>query len=157
VEYLARLGYLVPGVLAVHGVHLNDGAFLQLREAEAVLVVCPRSNAWVGAGLPNVSRAYSLGLPVALGTDSLASAPTLNMFDELAELRRIAPEVSPASLLESATRIGARALGLGRSLGTLGVGKRAALTAVSVPAGERDVEEYLVSGVPASAVQPLWL
>jgi cytosine/adenosine deaminase-related metal-dependent hydrolase len=157
VEYLDRLGYLVPGVLAVHGVHLNDTAFLQLREAEAVLVVCPRSNVWVGAGLPNVSRAYALGLKVALGTDSLASVPTLNLFDELAELRRIAPEVSAASLLESATRTGAHALGLGRILGTLDPGKRAAFTTVIVPTGERDVEEYLVSGVPATAVRPLWL
>jgi cytosine/adenosine deaminase-related metal-dependent hydrolase len=157
VEYLDRLGYLIPGVLAVHGVHLNDTAFNQLREAEAVLVVCPRSNVWVGAGMPNVSRAYALGLQVALGTDSLASVPTLNLFDELAELRRIAPEVSAASLLESATRIGAQALGLGRLLGTLGAGKRAALTTVTVATDERDVEEYLVSGVPESAVRPLWL
>jgi cytosine/adenosine deaminase-related metal-dependent hydrolase len=111
----------------------------------------------VGAGLPNVSRAYALGLKVALGTDSLASVPTLNLFDELAELRRIAPEVSAASLLESATRTGAHALGLGRILGTLDPGKRAAFTTVIVPTGERDVEEYLVSGVPATAVRPLWL
>ena len=157
VEYLDRLGYLVPGLLAVHGVHLNDTDLLQLREAAAVLVVCPRSNLWVGAGLPNVARAYSLGLQVALGTDSLASVPSLNLFDELAELRRIAPEVSAASLLESATRVGAAALGIERTVGTLAAGKRAALTAVAIPAGERDVEEYLVSGVPASAVRPLWL
>jgi cytosine/adenosine deaminase-related metal-dependent hydrolase len=157
VEYIDRLGYLVPGLLAVHGVHLTEPAFVRLREADAILVVCPRSNVWVGAGLPNVARAYALGLPVALGTDSLASAASLNLFDDLAELRRIAPEVSAASLLESATRIGARALGLAREIGTIAAGRRAALVAVAVPDGVTDVEEYLVSGVPAEAVRPLWL
>jgi cytosine/adenosine deaminase-related metal-dependent hydrolase len=129
----------------------------RLRDAGGVLVVCPRSNEWVGAGLPNVLRAYALGLPVAVGTDSLASVATLNLFDELAELRRIAPGVSAAQLLESATRVGAEALGLDRSLGTIAQGKRAALAAVTVPDGITDVEEYLVSGVPSHAVRPLWL
>ena len=57
----------------------------RLRRAGAVLVTCPRSNVWVGAGLPRLSHFYAARLPVAIGTDSLASAPTLNLFDELAE------------------------------------------------------------------------
>ena len=92
-------------------------------------------------------------LPVAVGTDSLASAPTLNLFDELAEMRRIAPEVSAAALLDSATRCGAMALGFGHDYGTLAVGKRAAIVSVDVPAASRDVEEYLVSGVPEAAIR----
>ncbi len=95
-------------------------------------------------------------MPVAVGTDSLASAPTLNMFDELAEMRRLAPEVSAAMLLESATRVGAEALGYGRDFGTIAPGKRAVLTQVALPAGgASDVEEYLVSGVPAHDITPL--
>jgi cytosine/adenosine deaminase-related metal-dependent hydrolase len=78
------------------------------------------------------------------------------MFDELAELRRIAPDVAAGSLLESATRIGAEALGFGEEFGTIAPGRRAAFATVAVPSGSVDVEEYLVSGVPRSAVQPLW-
>jgi imidazolonepropionase-like amidohydrolase len=58
-------------------------------------------------------------------------------------------------LLDSATRVGADALGFGAEFGTLEAGKRAALVAVEIPASEvpgEDVEEYLVSGVPASRV-----
>jgi cytosine/adenosine deaminase-related metal-dependent hydrolase len=154
-EYLSRLGYVRPGLLAVHATHLPASALDRLRAAGAVVVTCPRSNAWVGGGLPPVARFYAAGVPVAVGTDSLASVPTLNMFDELAELRRVAPEVAAASLLESATRIGARALGLGREYGTLEHGRRAELVAVTIPAGVTDVEEYLVSGVPPAAVRPL--
>ncbi len=153
VEYLHRLGYLQPGLLAVHAVHLTDEALARLAESEAIVVTCPRSNLWVGAGMPRVAHFYAAGLPVAIGTDSLASVGTLNLFDELAELRRVAPDVAAASLLDSATRAGAAALGFGSSFGTLSPGKRAALVAVDVPAAVTDVEEYLVSGVPASAVR----
>lgn len=153
VRYLADLGYLQPGVLIVHGVHLTDDGLERLRAARAVLVTCPRSNRWVGSGPPRLAHFYASRMPVAIGTDSLASAPTLNLFDELAEMRRIAPEVSAAALLDSATRRGADALGFGHDYGTLAPGKRAALVAVQVPAATRDVEEYLVSGVPAAAIR----
>ncbi len=153
VEYLDRVGYLRPGLLAVHGVHLSDDALTALRNAGATIVTCPRSNEWVGAGLPRLSHFYGCGLPVAIGTDSLASVATLSMFDELAALRRIAPDVSAAGLLESATRRGAEALGLGDQFGTLTAGKRAALIAVQVPSDTGDVEEYLVSGVPPAAIR----
>ena len=59
-----------------------------------------------GRRIPNVSRFYASGIPVAIGTDSLASAPTLNLFDELAELRRIAPDVAPG-LCSTPRRAGA--------------------------------------------------
>ncbi len=147
VEYLERLGYLEPGVLVVHGVHLTAGGLERLRRRKAILVTCPRSNSWVGAGSPNLAQFFDSGVPIAIGTDSLASVSTLSVFDELAEMRRLAPEVSAASLLESATRIGAEALGFGRRYGTIAPGKQAALVAVRVPANVTDVEEYLVGGI----------
>lgn len=157
VEYLARLGYLRPGVIVVHGVQLTDDELDRLREAGAVLVTCPRSNAWVGAGLPRLTHFYASDVPVAVGTDSLASVASLSIFDELAEMRRIAPDVAASALLDSATRVGAEALGFGADYGTIAPGKRAALVAVDVPAGVGDVEEYLVSGVAPEAVRPLSL
>ncbi len=155
VSYLADLGYLQPGTLVVHAVHVTDDGLERLRRARAVVVTCPRSNLWVGAGPPRLSHFYAARVPVAVGTDSLASSPSLNLFDELAEMRRLAPEVAAGLLLESATRIGAEALGCGRDFGTLGVGKRARFARVSIPAGTTDVEEYLVSGVPPADIAPL--
>jgi cytosine/adenosine deaminase-related metal-dependent hydrolase len=152
-RYLAELGYLRPGVLVVHGVYLSDDGLDRLRRAGAVLVTCPRSNTWVGAGPPRLSHFYASGVPVAIGTDSLASSSSLNMFDELAEMRRIAPDVAAASMLESATRVGAAALGFADDFGTIAAGKRARFVIVDVPDDVRDVEEYLVSGVPAHRVR----
>ncbi len=155
VDYMASLGYLQPGTLAVHAVHLSDRDLDRLREAEAVVVTCPRSNLWVGAGMPRLSHFYAARVPVAIGTDSLASVGSLNLFDELAEMRRIAPDVTAASLLESATRVGAEALGFGRSHGTIAPGKVASLVVVDIPSDVDDVEEYLVGGVPPSHIRRL--
>jgi cytosine/adenosine deaminase-related metal-dependent hydrolase len=153
VEYMHRLGYLQPGLLAVHAVHLTDDALARLRRARAFVVTCPRSNAWVGAGVPRLSHFYATGVAIAVGTDSLASAPTLNLFDELHEMRRLAPDVTAAALLHSATRQGAVALGFGSQYGSIEAGRRAELLAVEIPPGVTDVEEYLVSGLPPGAVR----
>jgi len=118
-------------------------------------VCCPRSNVWTGAGTPPVARFYASGVRVAVGTDSLASVDDLNVFAELAAMRRIAPGVPASHLLGSATRIGAEALGFGAELGTIEPGKRAELIAVRVPEGVADVEEYLVGGIESGDVR--WL
>lgn len=146
IEYLDRRGYLGPGMLAVHGTHLPVADLARLREAGGTLVSCPRSNVWVGGGAPDAARFYASGVPVAIGTDSLASTATLHMTDELAALRRVAPGVPAARLIESATLVGARALGREAEFGTIAPGRRAMFAAVAVPALVADVEEYLVGG-----------
>lgn len=152
VGYLSELGFLDSRVLAVHGVQFDGDDLSRLRALGVTLVSCPRSNVYVGVGSPPLEVFYAMDVEVAFGTDSLASVATVSLFDELAEARRIAPRVPARRLLESATRIGARALGFGDDFGTLEPGKRAAVIAVQVPAGVKDVEEFLVSGVPSSAV-----
>jgi cytosine/adenosine deaminase-related metal-dependent hydrolase len=155
VRYMAELGYLQPAMLAVHAVHVTDDGLERLRDAGAYVVSCPRSNLWVGVGPPRLSHFYAADVPVAFGTDSLASSPSLNMFDELAEARRLAPDVEAGCLLESATRVGAAALGFGDTHGTLAPGRAASFVVVDLPAGVTDVEEYLVTGVPPASVRPL--
>lgn len=155
VAYLDAFGLVNERLVAVHGVQLPDRDLARLAEARATIVTCPRSNAWTGAGVPPVDRFYASGVRVAIGTDSLASVEDLNMFNELAAVRALARDVPAARLLESATRHGADALGFGDELGTIEPGKRAALLAVTIPDELEDVEEYLVSGVPADAMR--WL
>ena len=146
VEYLDRFGLVNDRLLAVHCVQLSDDELGRLAEARATVVTCPRSNRWTGAGTPPVDRFYRSGVRVAIGTDSLASVEDLNMFNEIAAVRALAPSVPAARILESATRAGAAALGFGGECGTVEPGKRADLIAVGVPAGVTDVEEYLLSG-----------
>ena len=153
VEYLSRVGYLRAGLMAVHGVHLADDSLLSCETRARRSSPVREATSGSGRDCRALSHFYGCGLAVAIGTDSLASVGSLNMFDELAELRRIAPDVAAAALLDSATSRGAQALGLGHEFGTLAPGKRAALVAVETPADVGDVEEYLVSGVPASSIR----
>jgi cytosine/adenosine deaminase-related metal-dependent hydrolase len=147
VDYLADMGFLTGSVLAVHGVQLEGTDLDRLHTLGITLVSCPRSNRYVGVGSPPLEAFYAMDVDVAFGTDSLASVDDLNMFNELAEARRIAPMVPARALLRSATLTGAAALGFGDAFGSIEAGKRAALIAVRVPDGVNDVEEYLVSGV----------
>ncbi|MEZ5289239.1 MAG: amidohydrolase family protein [Vicinamibacterales bacterium] len=147
VEYLDALGVLDQRTLVVHGVQLEDAALRVLRDRGCTLVTCPRSNQWVGVGVPPLARFYRSGVPVAIGTDSLASVADLNLFAELQAMHWMAPEIPPATLIESATLTGARALGLDTDLGSLTPGKRAAVLAVALPDEATDVERFLVSGV----------
>jgi cytosine/adenosine deaminase-related metal-dependent hydrolase len=147
VEYLDRLGMVHDRLLAVHGVHFTDADLSRLASAGATVVACPRSNRWTGAGVPPIDRFYASGVRVSVGTDSLASVDDLNLFAELAEVRRLAPAVPAARILESATLAGAQALGFADELGSIEPGKRAQLLAVRLPQDVTDVEEYLLSGI----------
>jgi cytosine/adenosine deaminase-related metal-dependent hydrolase len=155
VAYLAQGGFLDARVLAVHGVQCGAADVAILRQRGCTVVACPRSNRHVGAGDAPLAAYYEAGVPVAFGTDSLASAPDLNLFHELAAARRLAPSVPASRLLESATAVGARALGFGDDHGTIEPGKRADLIAIRVPEGVGDVEEYLLSGIDPADVT--WL
>jgi cytosine/adenosine deaminase-related metal-dependent hydrolase len=147
VHYLADLGVLDTRTLAVHGVQFDESDLRRLQALGVTIVSCPRSNLYVGVGSPPLEAFYDAGVPVAFGTDSLASVDDLSIFAELHEARRIAPRVPASVLLESATLVGARALGFSAELGSIEVGKRADLLAVNVPHAVSDVEEYLVSAV----------
>jgi cytosine/adenosine deaminase-related metal-dependent hydrolase len=152
VEYLASTGFLDDRVLAVHGVQMTSTDLDRLAACGATLVACPRSNGHTGAGAPPLQEFYASGVRVAVGTDSLASAPDLNVFAELATMRALAPSVPASWLLASATREGARALGFDADFGSIEPGKLARLLAVDVPSNTTDVEEYLVSGIDRAHV-----
>ena len=152
VEYLDRMGFLDGRVLAVHGVQLGAAELKRLAAKAATLVTCPRGNIRTGAGTPPLDEFFDAGVRVAVGTDSLASVPDLNLFCELAEMRRLAPALPARAILESATINGARALGFEADYGTIDSGKRDALITVRLDGYVPSVEEYLVSGIDAPQI-----
>ena len=155
VKYLDEMAFLDNRLLVVHGVQMSKEDLEMLRERGCTLVTCPRSNGYTGAGVPPINEFFESGVRIAIGTDSLASTPDLNVFAEVATLHALAPSVPAASLLESATIQGARALGFDADYGTIEPGKLARLLAVDVPPGTSDVEEYLVSGIHPGQIR--WL
>jgi cytosine/adenosine deaminase-related metal-dependent hydrolase len=147
VEYLSDLGFLDRCVLVVHGVQFDGDDLSRLAALGITIASCPRSNRHVGAGDPPLEAFYAMDVEVAFGTDSLASVAALDVFAELQQARRLAPRVPARLLFESATGVGARALGGEDEFGSIEPGTRGALIAVRIPNGVTDVEEYLVGGI----------
>ncbi|GEJ58504.1 amidohydrolase family protein [Anaeromyxobacter diazotrophicus] len=106
--------HLGRGSLAVHAVDLDEEDLAVLGQSGATVVLCPRSNLHIGGRLADLPRLLAAGLPLAVGTDSLASAPTLSPLAELAALARAFPQVPPSRLLPLAwngAAVGAPAVG----------------------------------------------
>ena len=123
--YLDGLGVWDRATLAVHAVHVTPADVAILKERGVSVVLCPRSNDRLFVGRAPHRLLKSAGIPLALGTDSLASNDSLSLWDEMRFLRQNSPDAfSAEELLSMATRGGARALGLEASVGTLEAGKR---------------------------------
>jgi aminodeoxyfutalosine deaminase len=155
VEYLDRMGFIDDRVLVVHGVRFSEADLTRIAARGSTIVTCPRGNRLTGAGSPPLTEFFESDARIAVGTDSLASVPDLNVFAELAEMRSLAPEVPPRLLLETATINGARALGFESDFGVIEAGKRDRLIAVTLEDPVSSIEEYLVSGIDADQIR--WL
>ncbi len=103
VALLDRLGVLRRGLLLVHGIHLAPDALRRAARAGAVLTVCPRSNQHIEGRVADIARFVAAGGRVAVGTDSLASSPTLDVLDELPVLAEAVPEVPMETWLSAVT------------------------------------------------------
>lgn len=124
--YLEGLGVLNPLTSVVHCVHItpDDAQILKKRGVTAIL--CPRSNERLAVGKAPALLLKKCGIPLALGTDSLASNDSLSLWDEMRFLHREFPDVfTPAEVLEMATLGSADALHLESETGSLEKGKRA--------------------------------
>jgi cytosine/adenosine deaminase-related metal-dependent hydrolase len=116
-----------PGPLQfVHGTWLRKDEYAALQKLGATVVYCPASVAYFHAGRDShpVEGLLAAGIPVALGTDSLASGHTLNMPETCTLAARAHPALRPATILEMATMAGARSLAFG-NCGSLEPGKEA--------------------------------
>ncbi len=92
----------------------------------ATWVLCPESNRYISNLRPPVEMLEHMGANIAIGTDSLASARTLSMVDNMLLLGDIPLE----RLLSYATINGAKALGIEATKGSIEVGKRPGLVIV---------------------------
>ena len=139
VRMLAEHGLLGPHVVAAHCVHVDAEEIALLTEHGTAIAHCPRSNAVLGCGAAPLAALLAAGARVGLGTDSPASTPSFDMFEEMrtavytARVRERRPDaLSASAALELATLGAARALGLEDETGSLAAGKRADLAVVSL-------------------------
>ena len=97
------------------------------RFGQATVVTCPESNLHLEGQLPPLPEWRRLGLHVAMGTDSLASATQLSMLHNINLALDTFAELPFVEVLRWATLGGAEALGLETQLGSIAVGKQPGL------------------------------
>jgi len=125
VSYINDMGLLDSSTLAVHLLNADKTDLDILARTHTKVCVCPRSNWNLHQRLPDIERMIQKGIQPALGTDSLASCESLNMFDEMAFVQKNYPGLDPETIVAMGTINGARALGLEKVTGTLSKGKKA--------------------------------
>jgi|SRR2546426_1174075 len=137
--FIDGLGLLRPEMLLVHAIDLEDTDFEILRQRQPAFVHCPKSNAKFGHGVARMPEIRRTGIPIALGTDSVASNNVVDIFEEMrtaifqqrAQTRHI-DALDAQSAFRMATLGGAECLGLSQFLGTLDPGKRADFVVVDL-------------------------
>lgn len=143
IKRLFDLGFLSPEVIAVHMAQLNEEDLEILSTAQPSIVHCPESNMKLASGICPVPTLQSMGLNVALGTDSVASNNDLNMLNEMRTATLLAKVATgdPTCMntddtFAMASANGAKALGISHITGTLAAGKSADFIAMNLDAFE---------------------
>lgn len=122
IRHADACGALRSDVIAVHVTDARPDEIALLAQRGVPVVLCPRSNLFIEVKLPPLSDLLSAGIQPGLGTDSLASCPSLDVLADAAALHARFPTVAPRLLLAMATSFGARALRLDHQVGALRVG-----------------------------------
>ena len=144
--FLESTGILGTRPLFAHCIHLSDEDVAMLADSGSRIVHCPKSNAKFGHGIAPIEKYLEAGIDVGLGSDSVASNNSIDLFEESRvallfsrtlrnasgprEFRR--EFLSPGRIIEMATLGGARALGMDSEIGSLEPGKLADLCVVSL-------------------------
>lgn len=150
-----------PRALVVHGNYLtaDELAFIGNRFNRMSLIYCPRTHAYFGHEPYPLVQALAAGVRVALGTDSRASNPDLDLLAEMRFVARVYPAVSRQAILRMGTLAGAEALGRAEEVGSITIGKLANFVAAPIEDDVGDnadaVLERLLAG--DGAVSGVWM
>jgi len=133
VQYLERIEFLGPDVLAAHCIWVDYTDMKILAERQVGCAHNPSSNMMLASGVAPVVDERTAGMRVGLGTDGPAGSNNdLDMMEEmdLASKLQKTYRVDPRALgakgaLEMATIEGARALHMEKEIGSLEAGKKA--------------------------------
>ena len=131
-EYLDKIGFLGPDVVAAHCVWLSDNEIEIIKKHGVKVSHNPCSNMKLASGISPVSKLIENDVCVSIGTDGASSNNNLDLIEELktASLLQKVSTLDPKVLssdeaIEMATIKGAEALGLSDEIGSIEVGKKA--------------------------------
>jgi len=132
-QFLIKNNLIPTRSLILHGNYLSGDEFGQLARRKASLVHCAQSHSFFGHKDFPVESVLNHGVNFCLGTESLASSATLNLFDDMFTIKRKHPDLDSRYILKFATQNGAIALGLENRIGTLAPGMKADMIGLRLP------------------------
>ena len=132
VALLDDLGLLSPRLGLVHLVHALDHDLDRVVRCRSPVILCPRSNLHISRRLPNLPGMLARGISIAIGTDSLASTPDMDLLAEASVLAEHFPQVRPAVWVRALCEGGAELLAR-PDLGSLAVGSSPGVLSVDIP------------------------
>lgn len=116
----------LPAILA-HVNYATDAELDLLARSPASVIYCPRTHAYFGHPPHRFGEMLARGINVAIGTDSTASSPNLNLLEDLRLVHQQHPSLSPETLFKLVTTQAAKALGMSQKVGALEPGLHADL------------------------------
>ncbi|MCA9236776.1 MAG: amidohydrolase family protein [Planctomycetales bacterium] len=130
-DYLRRLT-AAPRALVIHGNYLDatERNYLAEHADRLSLVHCPRTHAYFDHPPLPLAEWRASGVRIALGTDSRASNPDLDLWREMQTVLAKHPAVRPADAVAMVTATAAEALGVSDQTGSLAPGRWADILAV---------------------------
>lgn len=140
VQYMDRIGFLGPDVIAAHCIWVDATDRKLLAEKGVGCVHNPSSNMMLASGVAPVPEERAAGVAVGLGTDGPAGSNNdLDLMEEMdlaAKLQKIT-KMDPRALgaqavVEMATIEGAKAVHMEKEIGSLEPGKKADLILISL-------------------------
>ncbi|WP_407377490.1 amidohydrolase family protein [Methanobrevibacter sp.] len=131
-EYLDKIGFLGPDVIAAHCVWLSDEEIEIIKKNDVKISHNPCSNMKLASGIAPVSKLIENDICVSIGTDGASSNNNLDLIEELktASLLQKVSTLDPNVVnsheaIAMGTIKGAEALGLSDEIGSIEVGKKA--------------------------------
>jgi cytosine/adenosine deaminase-related metal-dependent hydrolase len=150
-----------PRASVIHGNYLDakEWEFLAAHSDRMTLIHCPRTHSFFGHPPLPLDELLAAGAHIALGTDSRASNPNLDVLAEMRQVARLHPTLAPDTILRMGTLAGAIALGLEQTTGSITSGKAADLVAVPLPEQVGGRPEELLTAILAGDGRPcqVWL
>ncbi|MBJ88457.1 MAG: 5-methylthioadenosine deaminase [Woeseia sp.] len=139
IDMLNSVKFLDGPTIAAHVVWPTDEEISLLSDKGIGVVHNPTSNMKIASGIAPIHKMLAAGVSVGLGTDGAASNNDLDMWEEmriasfLQKVEQMDPETLPAAaVMRMATIGGAEAIGLGNSVGSIEVGKRADVIQIEI-------------------------
>ncbi|MCD6366270.1 MAG: amidohydrolase family protein [Bacteroidales bacterium] len=128
------LSHLPPDLntIFVHNTFAAENDVLKIKETikNPFFCLCPNANMYIENQLPDILLLKNSGIPLTLGTDSLASNHSLSILEEMKTLQQNLPELDLNEIIKWATLNGATALKIDNTFGSISENKKSGINLV---------------------------